>query len=174
MLKDTAPGSASTYGLGSIHFHRQSEGLVQLVSNTLTNSGCRFALITFGGSPLRVQGIGGSYVSGVNAATPAQSSFYNDAVHVQGENHHVYLLDSVSFVNTGDPLVSKASVQNDGTLYVDDTVTDLFAREGQFGDYVEGNGGRVIVPEPGLPQLIGSGVLMLLLIHARRVARARR
>ena len=174
MLKDTASGSASPYVVGSIHFHQQAEGPVQLVSNTLTNSGCRFTLSTFGGSPLRVEVIGGSYESGVNAATPAQESFYNGAVHVQGANHRVELLGGVSFVNAGDPLVSKASVQHDGTLYVDDTVTDPFAPEGQFGDYVQANGGVVVLPEPGLPEFVVPGVLALMGIRSRREARARR
>jgi len=151
VLKDTTIGPAPSYGLGSIHFHRQAEGLVQLVSNTLANSGCRFALSTFGGSPLRVEVIGGRYESGVNAATSAQDSFYNGAVHVQGANHRVDLLGGVRFVNTGNPLVPKASVQRDGTLYVDDTEMDPFAPEGQFADYVEAQGGRVVAPESDAP-----------------------
>jgi hypothetical protein len=178
LLKNTAAGSVSPYSLGSIHFFQQAQGRVQLVSNTLTGSGCRFALSIFGGNPLNVQVIGGSYESGSNAATPSQNSFYAGAVHVHGLNRHLDLLDSVSFVNMGDPLVPKASAQLDGTIYVDDVVDgivqDPFGPPGQFADYVEGSGGEVTLPEPGLSGLLGTGVLGLAMLCAHRQARSRR
>ncbi|MEM7409943.1 MAG: right-handed parallel beta-helix repeat-containing protein [Myxococcota bacterium] len=170
LQKNTASGTPSVYELGSIHFFSLAHGLVRLVDNVMTQSGCRFTLSVFGGRPMRAEVSGGSYESGPNAATAAQESFYAGALHVHGTGRRLDVLPGVDFTNAGDPAVPKASAQLSGRVVVDDIASDPFA-PGPFGTALEGSGGLVVfLPAPATGLGLFWGALAVAAIHRNRRA----
>ena len=170
--KETAPGAPETYPYGSIQFFKRAGGPIELVNNTLMNSGCRYAISVFGGEPLHAEASSGSYESGPSAATEAQDGFFCGAVHVHGDGRRLDLVDGVTFSNAGDPGVPKACVQLNGLLVVDDTLGDPFGPAGQFADYVEGSGGTVFLPEPTGPLPLALSIALLFWLERRQRVRA--
>ena len=141
--KDTAPGSTNTFMWGSYSASIDAAGPLYLIDNTLTNSQCRFSILSWGPrdastGDLKMVVEGGSYESGPNAATEAEDGFYCGAVHVHGDNEKVVIRDDVHITNERGVAVPEASVGYTATLVIDDVPTPPFA-PGEFSAPVSGD-----------------------------------
>ena len=145
--KDTAPPSG-TFTYAAIQTGHSASGTLLLQDNILTDSQCRFPIAVFGQNawiePFELRVEGGSYESGVNAATAAQNSFYCGAIHAHGDNREIVIGDDVEFTNPdGLSSIPKACLLY-GAKVIVDGAPDPFA-PGPFSAPVQGHLGSEFI-----------------------------